>query len=92
MYITTHAQKAWPMIFSGCGHRLSDEPTDPGLALAKTGLLEYFSEHYWPRSYCIGIVGRLRIINQVRNVGTSVIRTFHLSGMAALSLWTKGSG
>ena len=32
----------------------------------------------------IGIVYRLGIINQVRNVGTSVIRTFHLSGMAAL--------
>ena len=62
------------------------------LALAKTGLLEYFSEHCWPWSYCIGIVDRLGIINQVRNVGTSVIRTFHLSGMAAISLWTKGSG
>ena len=24
------------------------------LALAKTGLLEYFSEHCWPWSYCIG--------------------------------------
>ena len=24
-YITTHAQKAWPMIFCGCGHRLSNE-------------------------------------------------------------------
>ena len=24
-YITMHAQKAWPMIICGCGHRLSDE-------------------------------------------------------------------
>ena len=25
IYITTHAQKAWPVIYYGCGHRLSDE-------------------------------------------------------------------
>jgi hypothetical protein len=34
---------------------------------------------------------RLGIINQVRNVGISVIRTFHLSGMAAIGRWTKGA-
>ena len=62
------------------------------LTLGKTGLLDYFSEHCWPWSYCIGIVYRLGIINQVRNVGTSVIWTFHLSGMAAISPSTEGSG
>ena len=62
------------------------------LGLSKTGLLYYFSEYCWPWSCCIGIIYRLGIINQVKNVGTSVIWTFHLSGMAALNLWTKGSG
>ena len=39
----------------------------------------------------IGIIYRL-VINQVRNVGTSVILIFHFSGgMAAIRLWTKGS-
>ena len=37
------------------------------LSLGKTGLLDYFSEHCWPWSYCIGIVYGLGIINQVRN-------------------------
>ena len=47
----------------------------------------------WPWSYCIGIVYRLGIINQVRNVGTPVIWIFHLStGMAAISPRTKGFG
>ena len=47
----------------------------------------------WPWSYCIGIVYRLGIINQVRNVGTSVIQIVHLStGMAAISPRTKGFG
>ena len=43
-------------------------------------------------TYCIGIVYRLGIINQARNVGISVIRTFHLSGMAAdrIGWWTRG--
>ena len=42
----------------------------------------------------LGIVFRLGIINQVimKKIDTSVIRTFHLSGMAAISQWTKGSG
>ena len=62
------------------------------LALAKIDWPKYFSEHCWPWSYCIGIVYRLGIINQARNVGISVIRTFHLSGMAAIGWWTKGSG
>ena len=62
------------------------------LALGKIVLLDYFSEHCWPWSYCIGIVDRLDIINQVRNVGTSVNQTFHLSSMVAISLWTKGFG
>ena len=62
------------------------------LALAKIDWPKYFSEHCWPWSYCIGIVYRLGIINQARNVGISVIRTFHLSGMAAIGRWTKGSG
>ena len=62
------------------------------LALAKIDGPKYFSEHCWPWSYCIGIVYRLGIINQARNVGISVIRTFHLSGMAAIGQWTKGSG
>ena len=45
----------------------------------------------WPWSYCIGIVRRLGIINQTKNVGISVIRIFHLSSMAAIGRWTKGS-
>ena len=62
------------------------------LALAKIDWPKYFSEHCWPWSYCIGIVYSLGIINQARNVGISVIRTVHLSGMAAIGRWTKGSG
>ena len=60
------------------------------LALATTGLLDYFSEHCWPWSYCIGIAYRLGIINQVKKVDTSVIRTFHLSSMAANQPVDKG--
>ena len=55
------------------------------LGLGKTGILDYFSEYCWPWSYCVGIAYRLGIINQVKKVGTLVIRTFHLSGMAAIS-------
>ena len=62
------------------------------LCFSQTWSWVTFSEHCWPWSYCTGIIYRLGIINQVRNVGTSVIRTFHLSGMAAISLWIKGSG
>ena len=60
------------------------------LTLGKTGLLDYFSEHCWPWSCCIGIVYRLGIINQVRNVGTSVIWTLHLSGMAGSACGQRG--
>jgi hypothetical protein len=82
-----HAQKVWPIVFYGCGYMLSDELWDLyRLALAKTDWPVYFSERCWPWS---GIVSRIGIINQVRNVGISVIRTFHLFGMAAISL---GSG
>ena len=38
------------------------------LALAKTDWPKYFSEHCWPWSYCIGIIYRLGIINQARNI------------------------
>ena len=76
-YITTHVQKAWPMIFCGCGHRLSDELWTLQTCLGQTGLLDYFSEHCWPWSYCLGIVYRLGIINQVINVGALVIWTFN---------------
>ena len=57
------------------------------LAMGKIGLLDYFSEHCWPWSYCISIVFRLGIINQMRKVGTSVIRTFHLSGHFTYPVW-----
>jgi hypothetical protein len=77
-HITAHAQKAWPMIFCGCGYRLSD--VQAGLGHSP----KYFSEHCWPWSYWIGIVYRLGIINQAKNVGTSVIRS-----MAAIGWWPK---
>ena len=93
IHYTTHVQKAWPMIFRGCGHRLSDELLTDSVDLPWTKLTDQlFSEHCWPWSCGIGIVYRLGIINQVRNIGTSVIRTFHLSGVAAINRWTKGSG
>ena len=63
------------------------------LALGKTGLRSTFLKLLAMSNHhdCIGIVYRLGIINQVRNVGTSVIRIFHLStGMAAISPRTKG--
>ena len=64
------------------------------LALGKTVLLDCFSEHCWPWSYCIVYRLGTCIINQVGNtcIGTSVVRTFHLSSMAAISPWTKSLG
>ena len=47
-----------------------------GLSWPKTDWSKYFSQHCWPWSYCIGIVYWLGIINQARNIGISVIRTF----------------
>ena len=60
------------------------------IALAKIDWPELFSEHRWPWSCCIGIVYRLGIINQVRNVGTSVIQTISLTRYGSDQLVDKG--
>ena len=83
--ITTHAQKARPMIFCRCGHGLSNEWRTLQTCLGKTCLLDHFSEHCWQWLYCIGIIYRLDIINHVKNIGTSVIRTFRIIEVALYS-------
>ena len=51
----------------------------------------YFFEHCWPWSYYIGIICMLGILNQVRNVGISVIRTISLIWTLRNFPWPKGS-
>ena len=50
-----------------------------------TKVIVYFSEHYWPWSYYIGVYYRLGILNQVRNVGISIIWTISLIGHLEVS-------
>ena len=69
-------KKVWSVVLCGFGYWLSDELGLHRHAMGKTDWPEHFSEHCWPWSYSIGIVYRLGITNQVRNVGISVIWTF----------------
>ena len=73
------------MIFCRCGHGLSNELRTLQTCLGKICLLDYFSEHCWQWLYCIGIIYRLDIINHVKNIGTSVIRTFRIIEVALYS-------
>ena len=83
---STHVQqKAWPTI-CGCGNIIIEwwSTNATHFALGKSDYEWFFSEHC-----CTVIIYRLDIINQLRNAGTSVFRTFHLSTIAAIRLQTS---
>ena len=82
--ITMHAQKAWPVIFCGCGHILWTLQN----WLEQNWLTRLL---FWTLLVMIMLYRYIYRLGIIKNVGTSVIRTFYLSGMAVPSLWTKWS-